>query len=212
MRTPKQLTYANVASTLALVVALGGGGAAVAAGLAKNSVGSPQLKAGAVKTADLAKNAVDSSKVKKDALTGADIQESTLDLPPGATLVHGAGIDYYDDVIALEDLDTVVGSATITAPVAGRVLVTWSGSFSAQVANNYLDAELVLDGTKAYGTWMDPGDADELFDQQQSLVASVPVTAGAHLFEVTMSEYETAADKYSSVTGGDLTLLFVPEG
>ncbi|WP_139978422.1 hypothetical protein [Nocardioides litoris] len=86
----RALTYANVTATLALAVALGGGGAAVAAGVAKNSVGSAQIKTGAVKTSDLAAGAVTSKKVKdgsvtggdvKDgSLTGADVVESTLDL------------------------------------------------------------------------------------------------------------------------------------
>ena len=49
MQIMSKFTYANVASTLALIIAVGGGGAAVAA-VAKNSVGSPQIKAGAVKT------------------------------------------------------------------------------------------------------------------------------------------------------------------
>jgi hypothetical protein len=66
--TPRRLTYANIVSTLALVVAVGGGGAAVAAGLQKNSVGSPQIKNGQVKTADLAANAVTGKKVKESSL------------------------------------------------------------------------------------------------------------------------------------------------
>lgn len=89
--TLHRFTYANVASTLALVVALGGGGAAVAAGLAKNSVGSKQLKAGAVKTVDLGAKAVDSGKVKDDSLTGADISESTLTKVPAAASADVAG-------------------------------------------------------------------------------------------------------------------------
>ena len=44
-----RLTYANVIASLALFVALGG--SAVAAGLAKNSVGPNQLKKGAVTAA-----------------------------------------------------------------------------------------------------------------------------------------------------------------
>lgn len=47
------LTFANVAAGTALVVSLTGGGVAVAAGLAKNSVGSPQIKNNAVKGADV---------------------------------------------------------------------------------------------------------------------------------------------------------------
>ena len=48
-----RLSYANVAATLALVIALGSGGA-YAASLAKNSVGSKQVKNHGIKTVDLA--------------------------------------------------------------------------------------------------------------------------------------------------------------
>lgn len=85
-----RITYANVASTLAIVMVVGGGGTAVAAGVARNSVGSPQLKAGAVKTVDLGRNAVTSAKVGPNALTGADIRESTLGRVPSAGVADRA--------------------------------------------------------------------------------------------------------------------------
>jgi hypothetical protein len=59
-RLPK-LSYSNVIATIALFVALGG--AAVAAGLPKNSVGTKQLKRGAVTAAKLKKGAVTSGKL-----------------------------------------------------------------------------------------------------------------------------------------------------
>ncbi|MEI5673907.1 MULTISPECIES: hypothetical protein [unclassified Nocardioides] len=90
--TSSRFTYANVASTLALVLVLGGGGTAVAAGaLAKNSVGSKQIRAGAVKNPDLARNAVTSTRVKNDSLTGADVKESTLGEVPSAAFATTAG-------------------------------------------------------------------------------------------------------------------------
>ena len=59
-RLPK-LSYSNVIASIALFVALGG--AAVAAGLPRNSVGASQLKRGAVTTAKLRKGAVASGKL-----------------------------------------------------------------------------------------------------------------------------------------------------
>jgi hypothetical protein len=56
-----RLTYSNVIATIALFIALGG--AAVAAGLPKNSVGPKQLKRGAVTAAKLKKGAVTSGKL-----------------------------------------------------------------------------------------------------------------------------------------------------
>lgn len=56
-----KLSYSNVIATLALFIALGG--AAVAAGLPRNSVGANQLKRGAVTAAKLKKAAVTSGKL-----------------------------------------------------------------------------------------------------------------------------------------------------
>jgi len=80
MSVRRHLTFANVASATALVVAVGGvGGLAVADGsaarLAKNSVKSKQIKDGAIKGVDL----------KDGAVTGADVDESTLGQVPSAS-------------------------------------------------------------------------------------------------------------------------------
>jgi hypothetical protein len=59
-----RFTYANVTSTLALVIAIGGGGAAVAATvLPANSVGSAQIKSSAVINSKLANRSVTNSKL-----------------------------------------------------------------------------------------------------------------------------------------------------
>jgi hypothetical protein len=57
-RVRGKLTYANVISTLCLVLVLGGGSAYAASRLGKESVGSKQLKKGAVTPAKLAKASV----------------------------------------------------------------------------------------------------------------------------------------------------------
>lgn len=72
MRIPRpQLNYANVIATIALFVALGG--AAVAAGLPKNSVGPKQLKPGAVTTKALHSKAVTSGKIAPRAVTAGKL-------------------------------------------------------------------------------------------------------------------------------------------
>ncbi|HYC80877.1 MAG TPA: hypothetical protein VEB65_03765 [Solirubrobacterales bacterium] len=60
-------TYANVIASIALFVALGG--AAIAAGLPRNSVGPNQLKRGAVTPAKIRKNAVTAGKLAPGAVT-----------------------------------------------------------------------------------------------------------------------------------------------
>lgn len=179
--SPRRLSYANVASTLALVVALGGGGAAVAAGLAKNSVGSPQIKNGAVKRADLGAGAVDSGKVKDDALTGNDIDESTL---VGPMVVSGVG----DGDGALEAGPTVVASVTLNAPADGFVLVTGECSFSADVADGWITAWLRADGVAKRSTYWEPGDTDSNYDSSGMMSVVLPVTKGTHTYALAVAE------------------------
>jgi hypothetical protein len=76
-RMRQRLSFANVVSVIALVVALGGGAYAAVA-LPKNSVGSKQLKKNAVTNAKIGKNAVTGAKVKNGSLTGLDINLATL--------------------------------------------------------------------------------------------------------------------------------------
>jgi hypothetical protein len=72
MRFPRpKLNYANVIATIALFVALGG--AAVAAGLPKNSVGARQLKRGAVTTKALHNKAVTAGKIGPKAVTAGKL-------------------------------------------------------------------------------------------------------------------------------------------
>jgi len=72
MRVPRpKLNYANVIATIALFVALGG--AAVAAGLPKNSVGTKQLKKGAVTAAKLKRGAITSGKIAPKAVTAGKL-------------------------------------------------------------------------------------------------------------------------------------------
>jgi hypothetical protein len=84
-RLRPRITYANVVSTLALVLALGGGAVYAASKLPKNSVRSPQIKNRQVKRQDIAGGSINSGKVSNDSLTGKDIQESTLGEVPLAS-------------------------------------------------------------------------------------------------------------------------------
>ena len=68
-----RLTYANVAATLALVLAIGGGTVYAAVKLGKDDVKSKNIAAGAVKKKDLGKNAVTSPKVKNGGIEAEDL-------------------------------------------------------------------------------------------------------------------------------------------
>lgn len=74
------MTYANVVSTVALVLVVGAGGTAAAAALVpRNSVASPQIVNNAVKSID----------VRANTLTGDDINESSLGQVPQAGVASG---------------------------------------------------------------------------------------------------------------------------
>lgn len=75
---------AMVVAVVALVGSLGGTSYA-AASLAKNSVGTGQLKTGAVKVTDIANNAVSSSKVKNGSLLAVDFKAGQLPQGPAGS-------------------------------------------------------------------------------------------------------------------------------
>jgi hypothetical protein len=101
MKIRKRLTYANVMSSIAVFLVLGGATAVAASQLGKNSVGSKQLKKNAVTAAKLKKNAVTTSKIANKAVTGAkvadgsltgtDINAGSLGTVPNATHANTAG-------------------------------------------------------------------------------------------------------------------------
>jgi hypothetical protein len=86
----KRLTYANVMSSIAIFLVLGGA-TALAAGLAKNSVGTKQLKKNAVTTAKIKSNAVTTAKIRNGAVTGAKLNVGSIPTVPSAATAGNAG-------------------------------------------------------------------------------------------------------------------------
>ena len=79
-----KLTYANVISTLCLCLLVGGGTAFAATKLAKNSVGTKQIK----------NNAITGAKIKKHAVTASKIAPGAISSVPTATnAVHATSAD-----------------------------------------------------------------------------------------------------------------------
>ena len=99
-RFTTRLTYANVMSTVAVFLVLGGGTALAAYVVSSNSQIGPgtisghkpptgkhaNVIAGSVNGTDIAANAVGTNKVVDNTLTGTDIDESSLGEVPSATL------------------------------------------------------------------------------------------------------------------------------
>jgi len=96
----KRVTYANVMSTIAVVLAMGGATAVAATTLGKNSVGTKQLK----------QSAVTGAKVLDGSLEGVDINLSTLGKVPSALVA--------DSVTAAQT--AVNADHARTADTAGR--------------------------------------------------------------------------------------------
>jgi len=159
-RLRRKMTYANVASTVALVLALSGGVA-----YAANTIYSADIVDGQVKKADIGASAVNSAKVADDSLTGIDILESSLS-GVNANRLNG---NLASDLIrvggvtkrAAEDmpdcspgLDYLVYS--FVAPENGFVLLT--GTFTSQYGNYVAGAGLAARFEKtaprvAVGEW-----------------------------------------------------------
>jgi hypothetical protein len=185
-------SYADVVSTLALVLALVGGGAAFAA-VAKNSVGSAQIKNGAVKGKD----------VKSDALTSKQIRDATL---TNAMVVAGPPAANR----LLTAAPSTVAAVTLTAPSAGVVLLLAEAEFCAAEADAFVEVQ-VREGavTRFAGEW-DPGEPDDACDQTQSSSVVVPVSAGTHTYDLVLSESTPAG--FSEVFQARLTAVFAARG
>lgn len=114
-----RLTYANVAATLALVLALGGTAYAAAPPLAKklpkNSVASKQIKNGAVTTKDVKDAGLTGADVAPNSLGGDQVDEATLGRVPDAAALGGVGAAGYartaltvSGAFAVQDLNDLV--------------------------------------------------------------------------------------------------------
>jgi hypothetical protein len=112
------IRYANVAATLALVVAASSGAYAVT--LAKNSVKTKHIKKSAVTKGKLAKSSVVSSKVKNGSLRASDFKAGQL--PQGAPGIDGEdgqdGQDGQDGSSGLTGLEYVREAFSGLAPGA----------------------------------------------------------------------------------------------
>jgi hypothetical protein len=144
----QRLTYANVMSSIAVFLILGGATAFAAVQLGKNSVGSKQLKKNAVTAAKIKKSAVTTAKIKDGAVTGGKLANgsvSTDKIAGGAVtterIAEGAitGGKIANGAVTGDKLATqYLPSATLGLPVAGAnvsstgVLRKWFNRFGGE--------------------------------------------------------------------------------
>ena len=125
MKLRPRLTYSNVAATVALFLAVGGGTVYAAFGLGKNDVHSKNIAPRAVKASDLAKDAVTSPKIKDGTVQGADI---------AAGVIAGASADVTGSA-AGGPQGSVNTNTTSPLPLSGTTTFTpQSGQVSALAA------------------------------------------------------------------------------
>lgn len=123
----RRLTYSNTIATLALFVALGG--AAVAAGLPRNSVGTKQLKKRAVTAAKLAPKSVINGKIGPNAVGPGNIGNGAVTTPKlGASSVIASTIK--NGVVTTNKLtneavnSAKLGKESVTTAKLGKESVT----------------------------------------------------------------------------------------
>jgi hypothetical protein len=182
--------YADVAATLALVLAVAGGGTALAVThLPKNSVTSKAIKNGTIKAKDLAPGTVPT--VLQPAVVAGPVTGG------GGTTFTNASLD--------------VGTVTITAPAAGYVELTGQATFRATTKSLYLRAEVREATTLVASAQWGAGPATGNFSQAQTLTKVVPVTAGTHTYVLSLTDV-VADNDHSAYAGGQLVAAYFPAG
>jgi hypothetical protein len=139
-----RLTYANVIASLALFIALGG--AAVAAGLPKNSVGPNQIKKGAVTAKAIRKQAVTSGKIAPKAVTAGKLGPNAV-LPGNL----GAGIISASKIAASAVTAEKIANNVVTTNKLNNKAVTAAKIAEKGVATGNLAEAAVTTGKLADG-------------------------------------------------------------
>jgi hypothetical protein len=126
MKLKDKFSYSNVASSVALVIAVSGvGGVAYAAGVAKNSVGSPQIKNGQVKTIDLGADSVTGAKVESGSLSKSDLNGKAKKAFTAGPAAFHDDLNFHN--LSSGDPDTTIFEFTVPA---GNYLVSASGTIT----------------------------------------------------------------------------------
>lgn len=194
-----RLTYANVMSSIAVFLVIGGGAAFAATQLPPNSVGTPQIKRNAVKTGKvafeairagkLAKNAVSTNRLRDNAVTGAKVKESTLGTVPDAEKLGGKDAGEYlrspvRRVEAISAVTTASGqfrNVTASCPEGERAIgggAMWTQLTGSPTGFNIIQGSRPVpfgEGTDTTTGWQATGISDNAAERQlRAYVLCIP--------------------------------------
>jgi len=176
-------------SSIAVFLVLGGA-TALAAGLAKNSVGSKQLKKNAVTTAKIKKGAVTGAKVKAGSLKASNFAAGQLPAGPKGDPGPSFGAFGNGGCNSLEEpFETCAGTGSVNLPSAGHVLLIASAEWDND--DNSLppdsgDCRLSVDGSPisqniSFGEDTETHGIDEGGSITMNWITG-PLSAGSHSF------------------------------
>ena len=131
-----RLSYANVVSTLCLILVVGGGAA-----YAADTIGSEDIINGQVKSPDIGNNQVRSVDIRADAVDGSKVLDNSLGTNDVATNSL-FGSDIFDGTLTSADIGT---SAVASTEIANGSIV------SADIASHGIDQSRIA-GTDHYGS------------------------------------------------------------
>lgn len=125
----QRFTYANVASTLALFLAISGGGAAVAMTVGNNSVGSPQIIDGSIKTRDLGGSSVKTSKIANGTIKHRDLTAGAIGVARGYAWIHDGATTLNTPVTLTNSYvyNSAGGAVTVERTGTGEYWVEFAG-------------------------------------------------------------------------------------
>lgn len=215
-RIGRRLTYANVVATLALALAVAGGGAYAASQLPKNSVGAKQIKKNAVTAAKVKKGAITGAKVASNTITGRNVAEASLGQVPDAKTLDGIGASAFTrqahafntEGFGARKSGANTESVDITAPQDGFLFAVGSGSVRGgpKITGSYF-CGLTVDGVPDEETWrfatVAPGEEDAC-----STNGIVPVSAGKH--NVKLGFFTGLIEDELSASFTELDVIFIP--
>ncbi len=122
----KRLTYANVMSSIAVFLILGGATAIAAKKIGKNdlkanSVTTAKIKRNAVTASKIKKNAITTNKIRNEAVTGAKVNELTLGTVPNAA--NAATAASANSLVGRIPFSVFMGSGTRDIATVGPFIV-----------------------------------------------------------------------------------------